>query len=273
MERTRQSLKMQAKASLKTNYWKLVLVSLIALIISGGVSSPTAKYTFNVDLPLSHNTYEDYYYDDYYDDYDYDNSYDGPIDEAFSYIPVPIRILFGGLSGIALSVLAFLGIIGIIAVSILLLALDLLVWNPLNVGIHRFLLVNLRFPAHLHELAHSFNTNYWTAVKTMFFRDLKILLWSLLFIIPGIVKGYEYRMVPYLLAECPDMDSHEVFDASANLMDGNKWRAFVLDLSFIAWNILSGITFGLVGIFFVNPYQNLTDAAFYQAVCQEKSIR
>ena len=104
----------------------------------------------------------------------------------------------------------------------------------------------------------------------MFFRDLYTFLWSLLFVIPGIVKGYEYRMIPYLLAEYPDMPMEDAFTISRNMMYGNKWKAFVLDLSFILWVLLSGITLGLAGIFYVDPYMAQTNAALYDAIKIEK---
>ena len=100
----------------------------------------------------------------------------------------------------------------------------------------------------------------------MFFRDLFTFLWTLLFIIPGIIKSYEYKMVPYLLAEYPDMDRKEVFARSRDMMYGQKWNTFVLDLSFIPWNILSTITFGLVGLFYVSPYQDATYAELYDTL-------
>ena len=98
---------------------------------------------------------------------------------------------------------------------------------------------------------------------TMFMMNLKIFLWSLLFIIPGIIKAYEYRMVPYILAEHPEMSYSEVLEASSRMMDGQKMNAFILDLSFIGWEILSSITAGIVGIFWVNPYYYSTDAELY----------
>ena len=63
--------------------------------------------------------------------------------------------------------------------------------------------------------------------------DFCTFLWSLLLIIPGIVKSYEYRMIPYLLADHPEMSKDEAFAASKAMIDGNKWDAFVLDFSFI----------------------------------------
>ena len=76
-----------------------------------------------------------------------------------------------------------------------------------------------------------------------------------MFIIPGIIKQYEYMMIPFLLAEA--------FEKSRQMMKGNKWAAFVLDLSFIGWSLLGIITFGLVNIFFAGPYQYLTQSQLY----------
>ena len=104
----------------------------------------------------------------------------------------------------------------------------------------------------------------------MFFRDLYTILWTLLFIIPGIVKAYEYRMIPYILSEDPNMDKNEVFAMSKQMMTGNKWKAFVLDLSFILWDILGACTCGILHIFYIEPYKRLTDAGLYQALKDEQ---
>ncbi len=272
MKRTRESLKMQAKASLHTNYWKLVLVGLIILLINGGTSGATAGSTASqtVSTIFDDNT-SSYYYDDY--DYYYADDYYDPYSGYYYYDDIDP---YAGVIGNTASNFSVFGIFfGVAAVVVLavVLVLDIFVLNPLAVGAHRFFLVNLRFPAQVREVLCAFDSNYKTTVKTMLLRDVKVALWSLLFVFPGIVKAYEYRMVPYLLAECPEMSRKEVFAASADLMYGNKWRAFVLGLSFFGWDILSTITLGLVGIFYVTPYQQLTNAAFYQAVCQEKSGR
>ena len=73
-------------------------------------------------------------------------------------------------------------------------------------------------------------------------------------------------MVPYLLADDPNMTRQDAFRLSKELMYGQKWNTFVLDLSFIPWNILSTITFGLVGLFYVSPYQDATYAELYDAL-------
>ncbi len=278
MKRTRESLKMQAKASLHTNYWKLVLLGLIILLINGGSTGATAGST--ASNAVSTATEGNYYGNSYYGDSYFGDSYYGDSYYGYSYYGDDYYdpyIEFGtGTGGSSFSVSSllgtFVGVAAVIALAVV-FVLDIFVLNPLAVGAHRFFLVNLRFPAQMREVLCAFDSNYKTTVTTMLLRDVKIVLWSLLFIFPGIVKAYEYRMVPYLLAECPEMSRKEVFAASADLMYGNKWRAFVLDLSFIGWNLLSTITLGLVGIFYVTPYQQLTNAAFYQAICQEKSGR
>lgn len=77
-------------------------------------------------------------------------------------------------------------------------------------------------------------------------------------------------MIPYLLADHPEMSKDEAFAASKAMMDGNKWDAFVLDLSFILWNLLNIFTIGLLGLFWVAPYTMLTDAALYDALRTDK---
>lgn len=90
-------------------------------------------------------------------------------------------------------------------------------------------------------------------------------LWSLLFIIPGIVKACSYSMTCYILNDNPQMSASEAINASKAMMNGHKWEYFVLQLSFIGWYILSIFTFGLL-LLYVGPYVNATNAAFYEKV-------
>ena len=94
---------------------------------------------------------------------------------------------------------------------------------------------------------------------------LLIFLWTLLLIIPGIIAAYRYALAPYLMAENPDMGIWEAIDRSKALMQGNKARLFWLQLSFIGWRLLSGLTLG-VGALWLCPYMNAADAAFYLEV-------
>ena len=78
-------------------------------------------------------------------------------------------------------------------------------------------------------------------IFTMFMKGLFQFLWSLLLVIPGIIKAYEYRMIPYILSENPEISRQRAFEISKRMMMGNKWNTFVLDLSFLGWEILSAL--------------------------------
>ena len=94
------------------------------------------------------------------------------------------------------------------------------------------------------------------------FMALFIWLWSLLFIVPGIIAAYRYRLAPYLMAENPNLGIREAVNMSKELMAGHKWRLFCLNLSFIGWGILSALTCG-IGDLWLNPYIYAANAAFY----------
>lgn len=99
----------------------------------------------------------------------------------------------------------------------------------------------------------------------MFLRGLYIFLWSLLFIIPGIVKAYSYAMTPFIMAENPNLTANEAISASKEMMYGHKLELFLLELSFIGWNLLSVLTLG-IGTLFLNPYMNVSLAIFYRSI-------
>lgn len=158
-------------------------------------------------------------------------------------------------------------IIGIASIGIIIAVLiSIFVINPIEIGTSRFFLKSLTEDTEIREVLFAFDYGYKNVVKILFIRNLKIFLWSLLFIIPGIVKGYEYRMISYLLAENPELTEEEAFRLSRQMMDGQKWEAFVLDWSFFGWDLLVAITMGIVGIFYVNPYVCLTNAALYDTL-------
>ncbi|MBQ7284571.1 MAG: DUF975 family protein [Oscillospiraceae bacterium] len=102
-----------------------------------------------------------------------------------------------------------------------------------------------------------------------FLRGLYTFLWMLLFIVPGIIASYSYAMAPYILYENPDMTGREALAASKELMCGNKWRLFCLEISFIGWSLLSAITLG-IGFLFLRPYIEAAGAAFYREIKWEK---
>lgn len=97
---------------------------------------------------------------------------------------------------------------------------------------------------------------------TMLLRNIYNALWYLT-IVGGIIKAYEYRMIPYILADNPKIKRKQAFKLSKQMMKGNKWKAFILDMSFFGWNFLSVLTYGLLSILYVNPYNSATIAELY----------
>lgn len=102
-----------------------------------------------------------------------------------------------------------------------------------------------------------------TAFCARFLTGVFIFLWSLLLIIPGIVASYTYAMVPYILAEDPEMTASDAIAASKRMMEGNRWRLFCLEFSFIGWLFLCAFTLG-IGNLFLTPYRAAAKAAFYR---------
>lgn len=109
---------------------------------------------------------------------------------------------------------------------------------------------------------------FGTGFAQRFLRSLYVMLWSLLFIIPGIIKEYSYAMTPFILAEHPNLTASQAIKLSEQLMEGHKADLFLLELSFIGWNILAMFTLNL-GNIALNPYKNAAYAAFYRQLQAE----
>ena len=226
MSWTRAELKIRAKVAVKMYYWKMVLVAFILSMIGGGASSVGSRSAS-------------------------DNSAGSGASSMFEGINMQV---------------AMIAVIIVLVVVVIALALSVFVFNVLEVGCRGFFSRSMTEDPELGLIADGFTQNYWNCVKTQFLKSLFIGLWSLLFVIPGVIKAYEYRMVPYLLAEHPEMSSGEIFARSKEMMQGNKWDTFVLDISFVGWVLLSGITLGILYIFWVGPYIAATDAALYHRI-------
>jgi len=107
--------------------------------------------------------------------------------------------------------------------------------------------------------------DFWAAFKVTFLVGLFTFLWSLLFVIPGIVKSLSYSMSTYILAENKGKPALECINESKAMTEGHKMDLFVLGLSFIGWGLLCGITFGIAGIW-VLPYMQATYANAYNSL-------
>lgn len=183
-------------------------------------------------------------------------------------------------SGNLFNVGMFTGLLAGIATVVILIVLvaKVFVGNLLKMGGYRFFILNQTAQPGIGTLLDGFRSgHYVNIVLTMFLRDLFTALWSLLLVVPGIVKHYEYLMVPYIIAENPAMDYKEAFQISKQMMDGEKMEAFIMDLSFLGWYLLSAVTCGLLAIFYVNPYVQASFAEMYtfnkQKAYQEGYIR
>lgn len=228
---TRAQLKQEAKARLTKFYWWAVLISFIVTIFTGGGGGGGSSY----------NSYSDA--DDIQSLASTDgwNSMISNIDIAIIYLVCGIILLVFIIGGLYM---AFVG-------------------NMLYINENRFYLCSREYKASLGEIIYAFKTGYYLrSVKTMFMIDLKVFLWSLLLVIPGIIKSYEYRMIPMLIAENPQLETERAFELSREMMRGQKWDTFVLDLSFILWSLLGLLTCG-IGMFFIRPYIKATEIELY----------
>ena len=222
----RADVKTKGKESFKRNYWNSVLVAFIYGLFFAATTGGVSSRREEITNSINEQGYSD-----------------------------------AELLAIALIVLGIVGTV--IAISTL---VDIFLLNPLEVGCERFFLVNQSQNAQVGELGHAFKNNYMNAVLGLFLKNFLTGLATCLFVIPGIILGYSYRLVPYILAEDPGISGVDALKKSRAMMSGNKWSTFVYDLSFIGWAILSCCTCGILGLFYVSPYKKNADAALYQAI-------
>ncbi|MBO4989355.1 MAG: DUF975 family protein [Clostridia bacterium] len=115
------------------------------------------------------------------------------------------------------------------------------------------------------DVFKGFNSDFGDLFLLGFMQSLFIALWSILLVVPGIVKSYSYAMAYYLKVDHPEMNWKDCITESRNLMQGHKWELFVLDLSFIGWYIVGALCLG-VGTLWVSPYHNSARALFYESI-------
>jgi uncharacterized membrane protein len=159
-------------------------------------------------------------------------------------------------------IVGFMVVVGLIIVAAAFM-FRLLIGYPLEVGGRKYFILSSQGDADPGYLAYAFQRGrYLNVILIMFYRGLLIFLWTLLLIIPGIVKSYAYRMVPYILADNPRIDYRRAVELSNQMTMGYKLDIFILDLSFIGWYLLGALAFG-IGILFVRPYEDTTNAELY----------
>lgn len=140
----------------------------------------------------------------------------------------------------------------------------LLILPPLMVGYSSFVL--RIYKGETGDIGDMFTNgfaDYGRNLGGMLFMELFVFLWSLLFVIPGIIKALAYSMTPYILADCPNVRATDAIKLSMRMTRGHKGGIFVMYLSFIGWGLLSAITFGILQLLFVGPYMNTSFAGLY----------
>lgn len=159
---------------------------------------------------------------------------------------VIVMALSSVLSGISLGVAAF------ILVPSLVIGL-----NFFSVAMYR------GEPSSIEDIFREGFDNFGRKLGGYLWMELFIYLWSLLFVIPGIIKAISYALTPYILADCKNVKATDALKLSMRMMEGHKWEYFVLGLSFIGWLLLTSLTCGLLYVFYVGPYMNNTFAGYY----------
>ena len=173
---------------------------------------------------------------------------------------VGITLISGILTGV-ISLIPFVGNIG-----------SLLISGPLSFG---YIFISMKIYRNemtkTNDLFVGFN-DFGRTFSLYIINSILIFLWSLLLIIPGIIKALAYSMSYYILADNPTLSQSEARRRSEQLMNGHKFRLFCLLLSFLGWILLSFLTFGIL-LFFVYPYIEVATAAFYDDLIENSSNR
>ena len=220
---TSKELRVKAWNSLKGKYWRAFLVILVlGLLASIGTSLETGSQNLTETINLV------------------DPS---EMDETME--------LGAAVVGTIATVMAVVG-----------MAISLFVGNAADVGLAHYFVRNVETKPSFVDAFYGFKVKYLRNIGTLLLVGIKLALWSLLLVVPGIIKSFEYAIIPYILADDPEISSKEAFRKAKEMMMGNKWRLFKLNFSFFGWFVLCVVTCGL-GTPFLLPYVSAANAEFY----------
>ena len=277
----RKKIKKAAKRVLKKNYFKsIIVVFIVGIIINGGYNYITFKYNKAGRIPVSleekHNS--DIINESLRNILDKESDGDesnlnGAIAPIVNNITKSKSITLGFLNSINMLIFKdniSVGIISMIA-AFTSLTFYIFVRNIIKIGSNRYFLeqrvykntgiYKVLFP---YRVKRTLNLSFVMLLKELFFS-----LWCLT-IVGGFIKHYEYLMIPYILAENPDIKYKDAFRISKEMMDGNKWETFKLDLTLLGWNILSFLSIGITGLFYSNAYIECIYSELYIDIRNDK---
>ena len=160
-------------------------------------------------------------------------------------------------------IIAGIVVVGYMSIIVFAVLVKIICSNALEAGGCLFFRNNVEKGSAELALVREGFSDYAHVFVTLLLRDVFTALWFCLGFFPGLVKIYSYKMVPYIVKEYPDLSEIEVITLSRRMMDGNKWRVFLLDLTFLGWVFVGTVTFGIVSVLWTLPYYENTMAALY----------
>lgn len=162
------------------------------------------------------------------------------------------------------AVIATLIFVMISAASSSMAPLGFIILGPLTLGYVMFIFAFMdKAPAGKFETLFEGFNNFLNAFIAQLLMSIFIFLWALLLFVPGIVASYSYAMTFFIMNDNPGMSGQDAITASKELMRGNRWKLFCLDLRFIGWWILCMLTLGVLTLW-VTPYWYTAHAMFYR---------
>lgn len=219
-------IKKKGRSALKKNYWRSVVVAALMFLLATVASKLTQTRSRSILRNVG-------------------------FEPLHKMMPNEIMIITGIVVVGYMSIIVFAALVKIICS------------NALEVGGCLFFKNNAEGESAKLTLIGEGFSDYAHVFVTLLLRDIFVVLWACLGIIPGLVKGYSYRMVPYIVKDYPDLSETEVITLSRRMMDGNKWRTFLLDLTFVGWFFAGIVSYGMISVLWTYPYYENTIAALY----------
>ncbi|SHK14480.1 DUF975 family protein [Hespellia stercorisuis] len=265
---TRRGVKSRAKSSVKSNYLRMIAVCFVVAVLAGAYSSSTQILRTNTETP------QDPGITKYVEETIQKKTGVGVKNVlVVSTAETLINRYLGSFSLLAISAeavddymehnftLTFIVLLFGMVISVF---YWLFVKNILLIGEKRFLMeTRIYHESRINRIFYLYRSKVVKNPAWIMFCKAWFQFWWSLTIVGGIIKHYEYYMIPFIVAENPTVDRKTAFAMSKKMMRGNKWRMFVLQISFFWWHLLGLFTFGLLDIFFLNAYTSAAEVEVY----------
>ena len=269
-------LKKEARKNLKRNFLRTILITFIAgIIINGGYNYSTYIYD-NTNIMHRGYTYIQTNYEalKYMASNIFNDGYEarGILAPLVNNITENRSITVGAINTV--NNLVFKQNLNDITIIILAFMASVFIYvfiqNVFKVGRNRYFLEQRRYNTKMDKILFPYQVSRaWHIAYVSFYKSLFQLLW-IPTIVGGIIKHYEYKMIPYILATNPNVSREEAFSLSKELSNGSKMDMFKLDLSLIGWYILQVMTFGISSVFYFKSYKECIYSELYMCLRKTK---